>query len=159
MNLPTPGIPTDNLYKFIAISGLVVFVAGFLVPLQLQNNIDLEATKLSSAIRNATGVKVDVNHPAENTMIVKKPLPTLSGSSYPTTTEAIEDTAANIQELMDLYITHRQITARTILVANIFGAIGFVLMFVGFKLWYQRVQKFQDQIIKAEAQETKSKSK
>lgn len=37
MNMPN--IPTDNLYKFIAISGLVLVVATFLKSHQLENDL------------------------------------------------------------------------------------------------------------------------
>jgi len=130
VNIPLP--PTDNLYKFIAIFGLVVTVVGFVFPRILIFDLQTQIIKLQGEVVVLQAIAHDL-HP--------KP----DGKDFVSTYVEVK---AKLQVIEGLA---RQIESLAILFAIGVGA-GVFLMLNGFSFWYLRVQRYQDKILKNDAE-------
>lgn len=111
--------PTDNLYKFMAIFGLILWVAGVLYPWSKAYELELELLEVEAQVEAYEAEGKARNDPALNKSIKKIRLMFKASLAY-----------------------------------FVFGLIsvglGGYLMAVGFKLWYQRVQKPLDERLRNE---------
>jgi len=48
MNLPVPTLPTDNLYKFMALSGLAIVIFSFVFPMIRMSEIKLKLVEVET---------------------------------------------------------------------------------------------------------------
>ena len=137
MNVPLP--PTDNLYKFLSIFGLIVALLSFIFPQILIFEIKTQILKLDGEV-----------------VVLEEDMLALERSSKPKMTAAdekqlrhrmaevkgktavIEGLATQIEDLVLLF--------------SIGIGTGIFFMIIGFQLWYFRVQKFQDRILKDDAE-------
>ena len=157
-----PSLPTDNLYKFIALSGLVLLVTAIVVPVKIQDEIDKDFARLVLIQQ----VKIDLAVLEWNQ--AGSPPKTL------TTEEAIEKWRSSQKEKKEElqsrlrklevsgadaefeYYSAIRVRKRWRRIAYCIGAIGILLMCIGFRLWYVRLQKYQDKIIRRQAELDKS---
>jgi hypothetical protein len=154
MNPPLPALPTDNLYKFVAISGLVLVVVGVIVPIRLQTDIERRLAPMVAGLAAATEHMVAMSRALD-------PRPTDGAATglriTPMEQEAIDKTGAEADRLMKLAEdagfspVELRAAKRWIQVSISAGLAGVVMMGIGFGLWYGKVQKYQDQLLKAEA--------
>jgi cell division protein FtsB len=66
--IPTPNLPTDNLYKFYAISGLVIILFTFSFGVISLNNFDESNYKI---VNSLAILKVEIKHIKEDTKFLK----------------------------------------------------------------------------------------
>jgi len=179
--------PTDNLYKFIAITGLLFIFASFFYPTILNIKInerilesekDIEIAKIESAKleREAGEIELklnieqkDVETFKENKNIVSpkqleaevSDLEQLRKQTKEATDIAAEQLKKNIEieynnKLTKFYNDYFGLASNIALSGEI---LGFVLMILGFGLWYQKVQKYQDLVLLKEAKENQNSTK
>lgn len=125
--VPTP--PADNLYKFIAIFGLVIIIFGIYMWNTSQKDI-LEAASAS----NLDIRLLEIKYPEES----KEPEYLIEKEKIMHNRESLS------KEIKDTYPKK--------LKGYFYGSVfGMIMVFVGFSLWYWRTQRFQDIILKMEA--------
>jgi hypothetical protein len=154
-------LPTDNLYKFLAIFGLIIFLASFypyIVLSELETSIGEVKDDSEIVYKKFSSHKdwIDKLSQLADSTKDKKLI------------EKIFDISLEEKEKIDFYyneglvvdkelnIIKNKLEQATYLFYVCLGtqAIGFMLMYFGFKFWYQRLQKYQDMIIKREALRT-----
>jgi hypothetical protein len=181
LNLPTP--PTDNLYKFISIFGLVLAILGVfytetkslelsqeIYSLEREKNVfNIEKSKIERK-RNYLKDKIDdFNSRAD---IKSKPIVNdsviswtriISGSkelmsesnNISTLIEELREVEIEIEKkqveinskesIIELKINQDE---KIFEIIDVLIPIGVILSFFGFVLWYDKSQKFQDEILK-----------
>lgn len=148
--------PTDNLYKFLALFGL--FLLGFAIwiawksfwesasefrdvaNLQREHN-ELIAVQWGAALREAFE-KADGDMDAVGEFLEDA------------VERASDETAESAQRLerreWDAQLATES-TALILIFATVLGAVGILLSFIGFLLWYFKVQRYQDRILRQQA--------
>jgi hypothetical protein len=120
MNLPS--LPTDNLYKFMALSGIILIISSFYIVWD-------HAERSQELVRELkTGLAVE-NTYSDN-----------QGSD-------LSNLKLKLEELE--HILNQKPTYMTFLLIG--QIIGLALSIIGFGLWYLRVQKYQDIILAKQA--------
>ena len=130
MNLPN--LPTDNLYKFMALSGLFLIIFSFtLVLLQANRSQDIhrELKRLSTIMELKNFQNERDKKLGENIV------------------ENLGQSRKLLEELK--FILEQKPKYMAFFV--IFMLIGVILSITGFQLWYSRVQRYQDILIKNQA--------
>jgi len=137
MTIPSP--PTDNLYKFIAISGTLILIFSFAFPTHY-------ILKLGEEIADTTAAIATVKMRIKQLEMIKKGTP-----DYSKQLEKVNDLQAklinnnimNEQTIKLLYFLFFQIITGIIM--------GLALMYYGFSRWYLRVQIHLDEELKNKA--------
>ena len=156
-----PSLPTDNLYKFIALLGIVLLVTAIVVPVKIQDEIDKDFARLVLIQQ----VKIDLavlewNQAGSppNTLTTEEAIEKWRSSQK----EKKEELQSRLRKL-ELsgaehaeYLSAIQVRQRWRRIAYCIGPIGIFLMCIGFRLWYVRLQKYQDMIIRHKAELDKS---
>jgi len=120
MNIPS--LPTDNLYKFMALSGIILIISSFYI-------VWKHADRSQELLR-----ELNAGLAVENTYSDNR------GSDLPNLKLKLEELKFILKEKPS-YMTF-------LLISQI---IGWVLSIIGFVLWYLRVQKYQDIILAEQA--------
>lgn len=157
MNVPK--LPMDNLYKFLAMTGLVMFVLSWLVPLHAIFDIQKQIARVDGQRVRWDQKVIDWNHRAS---IVgrSEPKQRLSHNEYYRATQ--HELLAKGQALLDQFagLQGKDATIRNLLEdlahwesAFAWGSVlGSVVMTTGFCLWYLKTQRYQDIILKRQAE-------
>ena len=174
MNLPD--IPTDNLYKFMAIFGLVLIVATNVIVFIAGNSIMNLGTSLLQSAAVSTYDQKAINEEKTNAQRLSdnltKTLATTSSQQQQVLITQIakeQDIVTNDNsKLIDVnnpilkfneskeLVKWVNLEEKLLLIFIGAGnAIGIVVAFYGFVLWYMKLQKYQDKMIK---QKTESKN-
>lgn len=136
-------LPTDNLYKFMSIFGLVVLIFSASFPINLIHNLELEMVKVETENKL-------IDHEAsllEKKITKAEKKETLSTSEV----QQLKDDANNIKikhiissgEIEKLRVLSSQLVFSWGL-AKIGASCGLTLSILGFLLWYFLVQKPMD---------------
>ena len=178
MSIPTP--PTDNLYKFLALSGLVLYLFSLSYPFIASKQLDREIDQVTEEI---TVLEIEVINFETEIKIFDKEIQSLAKDIEDL--EALDDTllteedrewrkknmAEKKEQLLDLMMRTGEIGKRVALaevknerlkrlltevrVIRILGVVGTCLggaiAIVGFMLWYFRVQIYLDRKLQKEA--------
>lgn len=159
MNLPN--LPTDNLYKFIALSGLAVMALCLILYLQ-----SIESSEIAQG-------KIQI---IEERIAIRQNVLNAFSEFIPHVHDSPE-TEANSQKLFDRIEQEKK--ARDIVLAELqkekpmfqvsesaaklrrkflsVGMIGgFVTSVIGFVLWYFKLQRYQDFVVMFEAEEKRA---
>lgn len=152
------GLPTDNLYKFMALMGLATAIFFAVYPQELA---DREAT--ASADLAAKAKKISVQQKALSDKIGSKE-EAIAARNFPSDAEMKELREA-LQALeiatieLDAETTKRGIADKAVRRYDRYAAVGFLfgsfLCVSGFVLWWLRVQRFQDAKVAIEAASAK----
>jgi len=149
--------PTDNLYKFLAVSGLIVFIFCFVYPFQIYQDLVRQAAAGDQEVV-ALRAEDDSNNAA-----IKSAEAAGAASALPGKADASE----RLREKRD-DIARRWTIARSryqfallrkedlrviFLWAIGYGTCGLMVSGTGFWLWYARLQQYQDMVAKADAEE------
>ena len=139
-----PRLPTDNLYKFVALSGVALLLVGL--------------------VASESGVATLLKQDALLTVAIEELNARVSavGSNPEDAAEAVQlDALREVTALRDqIFEVRRQselkdlelgAVRRTLRIYRIAEMSGAVLASVGFILWYRRVQRYQDAILKKRA--------
>lgn len=184
MSIPTPQLPTDNLYKFVALAGLALAIAGLVLDQQLDEALMTEVRENTNKMHEGMDAVVALMGPPEladwfvtkadtepspmtsrkdalirfeqtlGGLVVKMTKLLKEGSLSPDAVKAHEDALVKLKRIIFL---NRESLGSVIRAerASAFNKnlvkVGFVLMCVGFFLWFVRVQKWQDMKLRNEA--------
>ena len=145
-------LPTDNLYKFTALSGLAILLFSLAYPIRLVVDLELKAAQTSGHIEATT-------HELKK---VDRLLAELESSKVPTREELNvlheKRDVAQMSHYQDLSAKNELLVLRAELnairsVARIGVWLGSLMSVIGFYLWYFRVQRPADRIASRQAQE------
>ena len=167
-------LPTDNLYKFMAIFGMLLIILPFLVFPTIQNYkyriIDLttkaalkdnelkELEKIVKQVEDKTSQLNKEEHIKnyENKFEVikfrevKKVEKTLKEVFKKIEIGEIE--SINLNNELKKVVADFNYFAILIYIIKVFPIIGFIISIIGFYLWYNKNQKYLDIIIKKESE-------
>lgn len=151
MKLPSP--PTDNLYKFTAILGLILFSSTIVIIIRMQDKLDKDFARVSMIGR----IKVDLAVLGWNESIgPPKTLKTDDAIENWRSAEKEKKEELKIQlrklEISGLefeeFMASSRVRQRWAKIAYVLVPIALVLTIVGFSLWYLRLQKFLDMYVR-----------
>ncbi|MEM7576034.1 MAG: hypothetical protein AAF328_01050 [Planctomycetota bacterium] len=159
--------PTDNLYKFIAIAGLVCFVLGVVLWVrQVQKTLDVAFVSedvlhetwlvLSDGLTNGDDEAAFhlINKAVEQAKAGEDPFGlTQKAHKLGTLTDEQLDAVRRFEIAVETYADQRQ--TQSFVEMWLIGLMGGSLATTlgGFGWWYQRTQKYQDQILRIQAGE------
>ena len=138
MNIPK--IPTDNLYKFMAITGLIFFLSS---PILLGTLFYFTVMKITQIEYNFRILEAKAM--VEETELKRRGDSSISPEKYLNLKTQLIDIRRKAQEL-NFLVSMGYIAGIAII---LLGAGGLVATIYGFGLWFQRLQVFQDQKIRA----------
>ena len=133
-------LPTDNMYKFLAFSGLaiLVFVIVYVAPKRLEIELDVERLK-----GKTQEIGYEIKH-----------LQSLSPDEIQTQLGKIHDLGLKTIQLEttlnEISIRHKQIQFFRQIWWFIFPGASFLFL-LGYVFWYFQVQRYQDKILKKQA--------
>lgn len=148
-----PELPTDNLYKFLAITGLILLITstGYILYSRVNINrqiIDIEAQRQKLIIDNTTLAK-------EVTLLYSDKMNVKEYKIY--ILKQAESNSKNV-EIWRLESIRKQIIAGNDYIEWPLFAVFILSVFImayGFEMWKKRLQVYQDEIIKNEAERSK----
>jgi hypothetical protein len=160
--LPLPSPPTDNVYKFASIAGLLLLAIGLVLPSFIEQDRVENTFKL---VKEAQERRID--YIFKLVEVVQKDKFIDSEEKLKKEMTRIDDSLREMMakdgHLLNAEIDRRnRITEKRLADLLYVRTIGALLMAVGFVLWYFRVQRHQDRILKAEvvkAETTKEEEK
>ena len=156
-----PSLPTDNLYKFLALAGLLLLVFALVYPLDRLTELQLKQTKIdtewqtlalevSRLAEDSAGVRGEVDrlqkNPNANIQDTKGALDSIATISDRLHTLQIKQISLNGKGQEIKIVSGDIFFMRKLLV---FGfLLGGILALIGFLGWYFRVQKPQDMLLR-----------
>ena len=150
-----PSFPTDNLYKFLVIAGLVL--AGYSASYGYNHYIELEL----QVLRNATEERILRIEQTQlldrvNRMKAKKDRGELSDEEFEQTVRDTKDPFIQGERVLgkanETALLYRRFADYLyFLYAGLYG--GLIMTFFGFVMWYFKIQRPSDAIMKKRASE------
>jgi hypothetical protein len=134
MSMEIPDIPTDNLYKFLTLFGLILITGGIGVPLYQEHRYADQTVEFVSRLL----VTVD------NSL-------TALVSDKKGATDAVELLRQIITGMLNLSTYDRQVRLYWFIGLAAAG-LGLICSGLGFYYWYNLHQKFHDQILRQKAE-------
>ncbi|SHO46819.1 hypothetical protein SAMN02745220_01651 [Desulfopila aestuarii DSM 18488] len=144
-------IPTDNLYKFIAISGLIILLLSIVLPLYWSNDLQSKAIELGTEIA-VLQMKNDLL--GEDVRKVEKQLSTTENSNGVIGKEtkqlhekskndlrSIQFSTIEIKGKINLQEYYLKMLKKISIYAFLGIVIGLILSIYGFKFWYIKLQQ------------------
>jgi hypothetical protein len=160
--LPTP--PTDSLYKFKAISGIVLVIAGFYFQTRVIRDVAVFSERLVTAtddgrINRLTRLNRELLHLIQNLTTASPAVEESEADkavSLPNTTKRLADAndarfLAILAGVLLTLATVMQLFLNLCCFAVILGSIGMTAR--GFQDWYVRVQKPQDELLQIQLEQ------
>jgi uncharacterized membrane protein len=155
--MPTfPNLPTDNLYKFFAISGLFIVILSVTIPYFQEHDLATQAIQIQQDeailskelkyLQTEIDIAIDKGEILDLQNYVFEKLKALDIK----VTEL--DTKKKLLQNLENELTNLS-KYRTVGVS-----IGVAILIIGFSLWYYCLQRYQDLIIKLQAVEMQSKN-
>jgi len=143
MALPTlPSLPTDNLYKFLAIFGLILFVLSiYLVFEKANETIENADKKLEDSLNDLFTLRSNHNLSEAQIQLDKLKESDPLANQWERQLENIREENYNAKEKIQGIINY---------LLYIMLISGIVMMSTGFYYWYYRVQKPLDELTKME---------
>jgi len=127
MNLPM-SVPTDNVYKFVAIFGLVMVIASFLASIQQGVSTNEEVFSSAPEIAKLEASKnLDPYDKAKLEILHRK---------------------------LEIALSDRKFLTWG---GGIFGGMGLGISVLGFVAWYKKVQRHQDRLLELQVREAEKK--
>jgi hypothetical protein len=148
-----PMLPTDNLYKFLALSGLVMLVLSFTFPRNMVDELELKAVESETNINllafDVSVLKDDVDAAEKKPKLAEDGIQKLSERQRQLEVKTLQVGG----ERAKLNVLVKQL--RFAMSLSIIGSVlGFVLADIGFWLWYMRVQKPADLLARKQVEAT-----
>jgi len=138
MNFPV--LPTDNLYKFLAIAGLVILLFCAVYPIRLVGELQLKSAELDTKVQLLTNEANAYNQEVSTKGGLSKP-------DYDKAQIRMQTFAAKKIELVG-EIRKARILSNQLIFLLVFTSVGSIagiwLSYFGFRLWYLRVQRPAD---------------
>lgn len=162
--------PTDNLYKFIAISGIILLFFSIYFPIKslwvIQNKIDSSAVELEQISleykflqedmiyfeNKLKNVEIDIDHMTEE-QFFKKYNKELSAKLHDDNSELVKlyreneiKSAIHGKKLEQTKFIFLQ--AKILIFFSLLGScVALIMINYGFKNWYEKHQRYQDALI------------
>lgn len=184
MNLPN--LPTDNLYKFIALTGVILLVISIFYPEYQRKTLRDEIEVYNGEVRK---LNLEKTKSKEKQNELKKRIELLDEKSNCDCKSIVNDSiivrtkiiegpkelvelSSEIDRLIEEYsqlnrefdLKSLEVSTKLALINNkendlleineatdFFGPFSFFIAFIGFLLWYEKTQKFQDKVLKEQA--------
>lgn len=184
MNIPN--LPTDNLYKFIALTGVLLLLISIFYPEYQRIKIRDEITHYNGEIKK---LNIESNKSNSKLKDIKEQVEKLDSISNTKSNSIVNDTiivrtqvlegpkvlvdlSLQIDKLVDEYLSIRrdlsiqkvEVNTKLNLIndkeadlkdinelTNYLGGFSIVLSFLGFLLWYEKTQKYQDRVLKEQS--------
>jgi hypothetical protein len=153
MNLPS--LPTDNLYKFLALSGLVIVLFSFIFPMKRIGEIELKSLEIKTQVEV---LKIEIDYLKEDTKTWAEKA-NLNHEETVLLRKRTKDAAIKVAELggrteqIEALRGELRFYWRFIKVTVWLGA---VISLVGFYLWYFLVQKPNDLLLRKQIKKEKT---
>lgn len=163
MDLPAlPRIPTDNLYKFVALSGVLLVIVGYGIPAySLVRSSSLARPILREQVERIARQKVAISQYERSTAAYKKNDAAAGRALYDSAShlnDSLKRTSALADQAYDEVKEDRDLLADFARLGFVLVAIGAFCAIWGFANWYTRLQKPLDEILQREAEELKSRA-
>ncbi len=157
-----PNLPTDSLYKFMAIAGLVFIVSGIYFGLNKSHEFEI---KMADVSKDSQIINVKVTNLLEQTEELKEKVVEWEKNrneklreTYITEVKQIRQNRDQL-EILRIELNQKldlvKVTGFELKLARIymyFGLfIGCLFVILGFTFWYLKVQFYLDKIIKKKA--------
>ena len=152
-----PNLPTDNLYKFVALAGLVMLFLSVLFPVRWLLEIQQKQADLGAELLT---LEDEAKYFSDSIQKAESQLAQMSKKAAEQKREQIERSRRELRsKLHVLKAKHQQIDTlitlgrefRSLVSAGMF--IGLGLAFGGFSLWYRRVQRLQDSLLRRQVEQ------
>jgi len=135
-----PSLPTDNLYKFLAIAGVMLFGFSFAFPMVQIDELDLKYAVWRSDL-DLMGLEIQI---ADESIKMAEGRKNLSSKEVLELKRNNQDNRRKLlqikNKLRELDVIHQRIIFyRWFFVGGII--LGAVMAFAGFGLWYYRIQR------------------
>lgn len=157
MQIPT--LPTDNLYKFIALSGLLIVLVSFFIPICIMHQVNMQRFDIEADVNVAIEEsrrlenKTNLLRQSMKDKSITKEEARLKNDEFDKISEKNTMNGIRLKsQLNKLKFTIEEIKDLKWLVLIGCG-LGVVIAWAGFLLWYKRLQKYQDIIIRNEVAE------
>ena len=150
MTFPIPNFPTDNLYKFFALSGVFVFIAS----------IWLNSNMLSDLNTSLNEITVE----AETATTLRHLLPENIADDYDLRSAEIKlfrefaELSISSQTKLDALIKQQNKVMKFSILLYIVACFGILVSGIGFRQWYLKVQKPLDEILQLNLRKAKSET-
>jgi len=144
-------LPTDSLYKFLALAGVVLFLASYTIPSLL----------LAKTQEAADQLLVEVAPLNVEAALIREELERAERLETPSSeqVERIRQRSYELRKLSSAIDARKEILIRKsrmlrgLAVATLVGGIfSMVVMWTGFGLWYFKLQRYQDMLLKSQAE-------
>ena len=144
-----PSFPTDNLYKFLAIAGvLAILVSNYLTSVVMMSMQKMTADETKETLRYEESrlwemiddVRLDHDEKVERTRELENMKPSLDSRRV----LVIEQLHQRLDEIRTEAETQINMLGRL-------ESVGFFITPIGFILWWWKVQRHQDRILRNEA--------
>jgi len=144
--LPTiPNLPTDNLYKFIALAGLLIAFVGYGF-----QHLDEERWYAQTKVME---VELDALSSSSKELVKLTEEQTLPNDEL---SKEYENFQKSLFEFQKKFAPMNSPGSQKLYQwAGIAGYVGIILSIVGFVLWYQKVQKPLDEILKIQLEKAR----
>jgi hypothetical protein len=174
MNFPIP--PTDNLYKFAALLGTIIVFASLYFPhvllIELGEKIDAATLKIGTTEAETAFLErkaATLSSILESTVAPRKGISEFGGKTI-----ALEYSDSELKGMLAQFDELKRSTAISLAEANHYNErskalskewnqiawfsygsaiVGLILAFIGFSLWYTKIQIYQDKALKHSANE------
>jgi hypothetical protein len=150
MNLPlTP--PTDNLYKFAALTGLVLLIGGLLYPVMELQGLVAKQSEVIRATRIASRVREDPQR-----VRVASATQTSAPATSPDVAVGLEGDDVIVKTEEYKFLVAEAKYYQRLGQASV--VVGLLVSFGGFTLWYRRHQSIQDLLLQEQLREIRAKT-
>lgn len=147
MAMSVPNLPTDNLYKFLSLGGLLLGVVSLSLNILVLDNYSQQAINLFrqdlEINKNLKEVNLRLKTLTPEVLKDNKELVRL----YSETLKS-ENNNKILQKEVDNITPSYEIKNNLL---NFATATGFLVSAAGFILWYEKLQKYEDKIVKKKA--------
>ncbi|WP_373648999.1 hypothetical protein [Schlesneria sp. DSM 10557] len=150
--VPIPNLPTDNMYKFMAVCGVTCVVVSAVLAFQIAKEHDATIRSMSDSLREK------ISTSAAKLGQDPEQLKIFGGEEEPSDALKIRIDKLQLVTRNLQWLKFVDSVAQCTVFLVLFFVGGF-LSFIGFFYWYTRVQKLQDAILLAQyVQETAKKA-
>ena len=152
-----PTVPTDNMYKFCGITGLILMVVAVVTPSVLNQHLaDYQSEKVENLWANHSKFMFDVwNHDP----LVKELKGEERNEYLMKQGVRLDNTYKKWQDIMREDLEYRRKRNEKHQDQLRFaGLFGFVLLHIGFFHWYRKVQRYKDELLLLEVQKARSEA-
>jgi hypothetical protein len=148
-----PSLPTDNLYKFMALAGLVMIALSTYYPMQRISDLELKQVSTNTGIGLAQLEADEISK--EVSRLEKKKTPDHAAvHSLDFRQLQSQQTVVRLHGLMETQQVLLAQLRRMLILGGIGLIVGTVLSWYGFRLWYERVQRPLDSAVANSAADT-----